>query len=482
MGPNPSSGPASGVDYTTINETWLDATFTPATGTQLDVASIVTPAANAPSIFTLSGPGLGTATLDSAKAPLQLNGGTTFRFFLTGSFVTGAVTVSFAQDAIHATRTIVTDPAHNTTSTMSYGNLASTDTFQVGTLTGTLTGPLPNAVIDAGLLNNRGYIDVPFAMPAYASTIDTASVTDLDPEFTVAAPAGKTFTLDNTQAPVFLGQTTNAGVTTFMFRYWYTGTFAGSTSALTLTYINQSYNWLDASGGRINNFADFQTLVQQDSTRAFFINVPFGDSAELNASSVTPSALVLPGGFTGSSIMKTGPPGNWALTITGTNLAAGQTINVSYASTQNDATKGIWTYTVAGQNSQINAVIQKTQSLTVATSATSTWLDVHYSTFGSATTNVHFAINPATLDGNDARPGRDGRPALPHRQGVDRDERQRPASASDDHGRLRGDRRRDRPPAGHRRHSAHRRPVRRDARSGGPGQDRRRRRDRPRRP
>src|SRR3712207_8149838 len=53
-------------------------------------------------------------------------------------------------------------------------------------------------------LNGRGFFDVTFIRPAYATDIDFASVTDLDPEFTV--PEGSGVVLDASRAPVYLGR------------------------------------------------------------------------------------------------------------------------------------------------------------------------------------------------------------------------------------------------------------------------------------
>ena len=63
--------------------------------------------------------------------------------------------------------------------------------------------PDNGGAVGAGVLNDRGYFDVTYHVPDYASTIDAASVTDLDPEFTVS---GAAVTLDTTRAPVLISQ------------------------------------------------------------------------------------------------------------------------------------------------------------------------------------------------------------------------------------------------------------------------------------
>ena len=50
--------------------------------------------------------------------------------------------------------------------------------------------PAPNSgVIDLEILDSRGYIDVDYALPAYAAELDLDSVLDLEAEFTIDDPA-----------------------------------------------------------------------------------------------------------------------------------------------------------------------------------------------------------------------------------------------------------------------------------------------------
>ena len=133
-------------------------------------------------------------------------------------------------------------------------------------------------------------------------SIDVDSVTDLAPEFTVTAPAGTIFVLDDTQAPVLMGVA--GGV--YTFRYWYSGTFAGSATALTLTFIGQSYDYLDSANTKIGNFANFSAIVQQEGTDLFVV-VPFGESAQLDTGTVAASDITLSAGNKGAFTAR-GPP------------------------------------------------------------------------------------------------------------------------------------------------------------------------------
>jgi hypothetical protein len=89
-------GPGAGIDVHQINNrNWIDVDLPVPTGRTLDIASVTDAAPE----FTLSGPGLGTITLDGTRPPVLLlsapSGTTaTFRYWLTGTFVAGDVTVT----------------------------------------------------------------------------------------------------------------------------------------------------------------------------------------------------------------------------------------------------------------------------------------------------------------------------------------------------------------------------------------------------
>src|SRR5581483_473104 len=83
--------------------------------------------------------------------------------------------------------------------------------------------------------------DVVYTVPAYASTLDVASVTDLDPEFTLS---GGGIALDATQAPVLVAH----DGASWTFRYWTTG---GRDADVTLTFVGGSVSFRDAAGNAI---------------------------------------------------------------------------------------------------------------------------------------------------------------------------------------------------------------------------------------
>ncbi|MBV5331799.1 hypothetical protein JZU69_05440, partial [bacterium] len=74
----------------TANVGYMDIRYQPTTGSVLDADSITDEAAE----FTLGGAAAG-VTLSTAYDPLRLTGSNTFRYFLSGDFAGGTVTVSF---------------------------------------------------------------------------------------------------------------------------------------------------------------------------------------------------------------------------------------------------------------------------------------------------------------------------------------------------------------------------------------------------
>ncbi len=157
-------------------------------------------------------------------------------------------------------------------------NLPITLTFTVQQLTATLVNPTPGTTPDPTTLNDRGYIDVQFTLPPYASSIDLTSMENLTPKFTVTVDnsADGTLTLDPTQAPVLISQSAS----TYTFRFFYTGTF--QSGPLTLNFLGNTFNYLDSAGQPIPDFADETLPVQQDASGNLYINVNFGTSQTLN--------------------------------------------------------------------------------------------------------------------------------------------------------------------------------------------------------
>ena len=301
-------------------------------------------------ILTLGGSASAGVTLQTTT-PTQLPGTSTYRFYFTGNFVAGALDVAFVSHSF-------TSGGHQ--------NNGETEEMTIQQLTADVADPTSGGTVGAGVLNDRGYFDVTYHVPDYASSIDVASVTDLDPEFTVS---GANVTLDATRAPVLVSHTG----ADYVFRYFYTGDKTGS---LTLNFIGGTVNYLDAAGNAIPLFQQREFIAYQDPraghTGEFVIDVPYGETSTLSASSITDDDATNPevtatGGYTLTLITDSSPisgtTGTYRYRVTGTGIAAGTHVVVTY----NPAN---WTYgTTAG-------VLQASQNVTLADH---TFIDVAYS-------------------------------------------------------------------------------------------------------
>ena len=168
----------------------------------------------------------------------------------------------------------------------SIGNAPIALSFTVMQLTATLVNPTPGTTPDADTLNDTGYIDVPITLPAYATSLDLASVESVTPKFTVTVDNSSdgTLTLSTTQAPLLISQSGD----TYTFRFFYTGTFRAG--PLTLDFIGNSFNYLDSGGQAIPDFADESLAVQQNGN-TLFVDVSFGTSQTLNTASIASDAF-----------------------------------------------------------------------------------------------------------------------------------------------------------------------------------------------
>src|SRR5205823_9484821 len=115
-------------DLTSTNtRSYVDVLFHPTLGGTIDNATVVDAAPE----FSLGGTSV---TLTADATPLALGGGR-YRYFLTGDFGTGLVTVNFAAGSF----AVSGSPA--------YSNLASTQSFTVLGPTAKLVSPLDGSVL-----------------------------------------------------------------------------------------------------------------------------------------------------------------------------------------------------------------------------------------------------------------------------------------------------------------------------------------------
>ena len=128
------------------NEKYIEVTFNPTSGSQLDSATILDAGAE----FTLSGDGAKSIT--AIGAPVLVAGTTgTYRYAVTGTFSDGVVNVNFIPGSF-------ADTAH-------YSNLGGPATFTLASPTAALYAPAYQDTIDYNRLNQMGYLFVTFKDP-----------------------------------------------------------------------------------------------------------------------------------------------------------------------------------------------------------------------------------------------------------------------------------------------------------------------------
>ena len=103
------------------------------------------------------------------------------------------------------------------------GNVAEDEHFLVQQLTGELVDPLPTARSSTHELNDRGFFDVTYTVPDVRDDARPGSVTDLEPEFTVA-PATGVHRHDRCSTRQRTPVLVSVSGRTYTYRYFYSGT------------------------------------------------------------------------------------------------------------------------------------------------------------------------------------------------------------------------------------------------------------------
>ena len=207
---------------------YIDLALTPTSGTSTTISG-----APAPSALTLSEPGatLGIDTTTPLLVGMQ-GGVAIYRYYVTGKFTTGLVSLSVAKNAF-------ADSA-------GYQNVATSLSFTATGPTASLQSPPAGATVGPASLDNQGYIDVPFVVPTgdtiVPSTVTNGSIT-LGGGFTGTLALN---TLSTAQAPLQVGVTG----TTYTFRFWTTGNYGSG--SVTVTYVSGGWSYTD---GTVNSFA-----------------------------------------------------------------------------------------------------------------------------------------------------------------------------------------------------------------------------------
>ncbi|MBL8335376.1 MAG: hypothetical protein JNM97_01270, partial [Rhodoferax sp.] len=302
--------------------TYLDVMFRPTPGAGLDYASIL----DSGQEFTLSGLGTvggtptpmeiivdanGVATAQPLTqdvgqsdadwyAELANKGVTQFRYTSTATaFTPGTITVSF----------LGYDEANNGEGWRDSSDNRSIDTaaqtFTVEGPTVNIVSPGANGQIDIGVLTNRGYLDVTWNFGGAGYRLDTASITDLAPEFTLGGAGLGTVKLDAGQAPVLLTPLTNSS-TSVTYRYWTTGNYAaaaGTDDVVDITFIDGSWSFTETGSP-----APAQASVTLTSAQWLTVNfdavVPAGFT--LDAASILDLAAEFTLSYSGQNAAKSG--------------------------------------------------------------------------------------------------------------------------------------------------------------------------------
>ena len=326
---------------TTPNISYVDVQLGATVGDVLDAGSIDDSAAE----FTLGGSGVGTAALIAALRPTKLEGTSTYRFYLGGAFQAGDVTVTYGAGAFTSN---------------GIANLAETESFTIGTLTGELGDPAIGTIVGTDVLNGRGFFDVTYTVPTYAGGIDFASVTDLAPEFSVSSPTG--FVLDGPRAPVYMG---SPAAGQHKFRYFYSGPKTGSA---TLNFIGGGVLFTNTAGDKVPLFAPISIKVLADGSKKV-VDVPFGTFANLDAATITGADISATGlTFTkvASQTPNTAGTVRFEITTGAAGVEVGAKITITYS--------GTWNY------GSTAATITNTGS---ATLAAGTYIEVVFSPLGA---------------------------------------------------------------------------------------------------
>jgi hypothetical protein len=165
--------------------------------------------------------------------------------------------------------------------------------------------PGANGQIDIGVLTNRGYLDVTWNFGGAGYRLDTASITDLAPEFTLGGAGLGTVKLDAGQAPVLLTPMTNSS-TSVTYRYWTTGNYAaaaGTDDVVDITFIDGSWSFTETGSP-----APAQASVTLTSAQWLTVNfdavVPAGFT--LDAASILDLAAEFTLSYSGQNAAKSG--------------------------------------------------------------------------------------------------------------------------------------------------------------------------------
>ena len=372
---------------TTGARTYLDVTWTPTLGHQINAGLIGS------DDIIIGGFGGAGVAVNTSITPMRLPGTNTWRYFVTGTFQPGEVTLTVNPDVLGETPARAPPaPSYNLLQTLRFSVAGATAdavrTVVVGTDSQVVA--LAGAAIGRDLLNGRHYLEVRFR-GAGGSAIDPATIDGDELQLR-----------DTTGALVALAAPVRVGLTN-VYRYGFTGSLAGG--AYSLTFLAGSFR--DANG-----------TPNQAETEIFYVDSPTAALADPNAGAVLDAGDLNGRGyvdvfltdFDGSAIKLdtvldsgaeiTVTEGGTALTVDGTpDLIDAATGQFRYYFTGHKGglltvafTDGGWQNTGGATFSNAsNATSVHTETLTAATQvavAARTWLDVTYTPVRGTTVDI----------------------------------------------------------------------------------------------
>ena len=289
----------------TNGRSFIDVTYVPIGGGTIDAATIL----DSTSEFTLSGPGAAGVTALSV-APTQVSADT-FRYYLSGQFVPGAVSVDFAADRFKD----VGDASGATSSNLAFSQaftVSGTTAHLVYNLSGTAGGPLAdllnNKAVGKDVFNGNGFIAVNF-QPTDGQAIDPSTING--DEITLTDSTGKAYSLGQPHQ-VGTSNTYTYAITSSLAVGTYTVTFkAGSFADLSgQTNLASSESFrIQSPTAALTNPAPAATVDRESLNSQGYIDVTFTptDGATVDASSLTGHEFTLTGA-NGENIVIRGPP------------------------------------------------------------------------------------------------------------------------------------------------------------------------------
>ncbi|HWG93174.1 MAG TPA: VCBS repeat-containing protein, partial [Mycobacteriales bacterium] len=219
---------------------------------------------------------------------MRITGSNRLRYRLTGALEAGRTELVVAAGAFRNAATPAGPGAQVAGTTLA---------FDVTELRVELVEPAAGGGVDVHVLNDRGWIDVTFAVPD-GLVIDLASLRDLAPELVLSGPGAGSLAFDSSRAPTVLTalpETGPAAGQDVQLRYYLTG--RRGTGAITLAYLPGTWSYV--ATGLTVTVEDVRADQPPSALVVRFDGVPAG--FRIDPASVTDLADELTGIATGKT-------------------------------------------------------------------------------------------------------------------------------------------------------------------------------------